>query len=331
MFENWLNWTISSQASIRGRFKDYYVGSSEPKCENIVKNFKKVVMGKVKYNEVEYKKEVEKIYGKNLEVVSRYKGLDKPILVKDQYGIMRLPNARQVLNNRPTIKMALNKTEYFMNQLREAHPEIAKQITPVSEYEAMKKKMLFDTKYGLVSMTPDGLIHGSAPMAKSAVDRKDYMRKQLLDLYDNQYDFIITSTDRHQGRNILVCPIHGKVSIDSCHIFSGCGCPKCNHGWTKSDHLYIVRLYSKDESFYKLGITGLKNGKPRRYKDYEKLGYCIEEIKLLKFESWEVCRDKETELKRIIKNHLYTPKHWEWKTSKECFKGDLLEIIIKEL
>lgn len=288
-------------------------------------------MGKVKYNEETYKKEVEKIYGKNLEVVGRYKSLEQPILVKDKYGIMRLPKARQVLNNRPTIKMALNKTEYFMNQLREAHPEIAKQITPVSEYEAMKKKMLFDTKYGLVSMTPDGLIHGSAPMAKSAVDRKDYMRKQLLDLYDNQYDFIINTTDRHNGRNTLVCPIHGKVSIDADHLFSGCGCPKCNHGWEKSDHLYVVRLYSDDESFYKLGITGLKNGKPRRYKDYEKLGYCVEEIKLLKFESWEVCRDKETELKRIIRNYLYTPKCWNFETSTECFKEDLLEIIIKEL
>ena len=44
-----------------------------------------------------------------------------------------------------------------------------------------------------------------------------------------------------------------------------------------------------------------------------------------------MCRDKETELKRIIRNYLYTPKNWDWETSTECFKEDLLEIIIKEL
>lgn len=288
-------------------------------------------MGKIKYNEEKYIKEVEELYNGEFEVVSRYKGLDEPILVKNKYGVMRLPKASQVLNNRPTIKMALNKTEYFMNQLRESYPETAKIITPVSEYVAMKTKMLFDTKYGLVSISPDALIHGHVPMAKSAVDRKDYMRKQLLDLYDNKYDFIITSTNRHEGRNILVCPVHGEVSIDSCHIFSGCGCPKCNHNWEKSDHLYIIRLYSNDESFYKLGITSLQNGVPRRYRDYKRLGYNVEEIKLIKFDNWEMCKDKETKLKRIIKNYLYTPKHWDCNSSTECFKENLLEILINEL
>lgn len=288
-------------------------------------------MGKIKYNEDSFKKEVKTFHGNSLEVVSRYKGLNNPVLVKNKYGVMCVKQARQILNYTPNIQAALNKTEYFMNQLVDVQPEIAKLVKPASEYETARKKMLFDTKYGLVSVTPDSLMRGNIPSVKSAVNKKEYMRNQLLILYDYKYDFIITSTDRHQGRNILVCPIHGEVSIDADHLFSGCGCPKCNHGWEKSDHLYIVRLYSNDESFYKLGITGLKDGKPRRYKDYERLGYCVEELKLLKFENWEVCRDKETELKRIIRNYLYTPKNWDWETSTECFKEDLLEIIIKEL
>lgn len=288
-------------------------------------------MGKIKYNEENYIKEVQACHGDSLEVVSRYKGLDKPILVKDKYGVMRLPTARQLLNNRPGIQTALNKTEYFMNQLRDVYPEIADYVNPVSEYESMKKKMLFDTKYGLISSTPDKLIHGFFPSIKSAVNKKDYMKKQLLILYDYKYDFIINTTDRHNGRNILICPVHGEVSIDADHLFSGCGCPKCNHGWTKSDCLYIIRLYSEEESFYKLGITYLKDGVPRRYGDYENLGYKVEQIKLMKFESWEVCREKETKLKRIIKNNLYTPKNWTNNSSTECFSKDLLEIIINEL
>lgn len=185
-------------------------------------------MGKFKSNEVEYKKEVETMYNGEIEVVSRFKSLTEPILVKDQYGVMSLPRASQVLKNRPGIKAALNKTEYFMNQLREAYPKIAEMVSPASEYKAMKKKMLFNTKYGLVSVFPDSLIHGNSPNVRSAVNRKDYMRNQLLDLYDYKYDFIVDSTDRHNGRITLICPIHGKILIDSDHIFSGHGCPKCN-------------------------------------------------------------------------------------------------------
>ena len=36
----------------------------------------------MKYNEYEYKKKVKGIYGDQLEVVGRFKGLNKPILVK---------------------------------------------------------------------------------------------------------------------------------------------------------------------------------------------------------------------------------------------------------
>lgn len=36
-----------------------------------------------------------------------------------------------------------------MGMLRVEHSEIAKLVTPVSEYELMKKKMLFNTKYGV--------------------------------------------------------------------------------------------------------------------------------------------------------------------------------------
>lgn len=187
-------------------------------------------MGKIKYNEDNFKKQVDQRFNGEIEVVSRFKGIDKPILVKNKYGIMRVKQARQILNYTPNIQAALNKTEYFMNQLTEIHPDIAKMIKPMSEYETAKEKMIFDTKYGLVSVAPDKLMQGHIPSIKSAINKKEYMRKQLLTLYDYKYDFIITSTDRHKGRNILVCPVHGQVSIDSCHIFSGCGCPKCNHG-----------------------------------------------------------------------------------------------------
>ena len=262
-----------------------------------------------KYSEVEFKNEVNRIYNGEIEVVGRYKSISQPILVKDRYGVMSLPKASQILLNKPGIKAALNPTEYFMNQLKEVYPEIAEEVRPASEYKTMKQKMLFDTKFGLVSINPDALIHGHKPNVRSAINRKEYMRNQLLYLYDNKYDFIIDSTDRHSGRIRLICPIHGEVSVDSCHIFSGCGCPKCNESMKKSDHLYVIRLFSNSETFYKLGITYLNNDTPRRFKDYKKLGYQIEVLKLIKFDTYELCHEKEVKLKRLIRKNLYYPKN----------------------
>lgn len=282
-------------------------------------------------NEVEYKQKVDSLYNGEIEVVGRYKGLSFPILIKDKYGILKLDCASFLLKNRPTIKAALNKTDYFFNQLKEKYPDIAKKLKPASEYEAMKKEMLFETQFGLVKTTPDALMSGHEPTVRKAVDRKQYMKNQLLFLYENKYDFIINSTDRHNGKCTLICPIHGEVLIDNDYIFSGCGCIECNRNWQKSDTLYIIKLSNDIESFYKLGITYIKNNKPRRYKDYEKMGYKVEQLYLKTFESYEECFDKEFKLKQLIKSNLYQPKIWDSNVATECFDKELLQIVVDNL
>ena len=166
-------------------------------------------------NEVEFKTKLASLYNGEVEIVGRYKSLAQPILVKDQYGLMRIPKASQVLLNRPGIKVALNKTLYFMKMLYAKQPDIAKLITPESEYETMKNKMLFNTKFGLVSISPDALLAGHMPNVRSAVNRKEYMYNQLRLLYNEKYDFKICSTDRKIGKCILICPIHGEVEVDN--------------------------------------------------------------------------------------------------------------------
>lgn len=286
----------------------------------------------MKLNEVEFKKEVAKLYDGEIKIVSKYKGLSYPILVEDKYGILSIPKARAVLKNRPTIKSALNKTEYFMGMLRVEHPEIAELITPASEYEAMKKKMLFNTRYGLVSVNPDNLIHGHVPTIRVAVNRKEYFKNQLLFLYDNKYDFEINSTDRHEGRVTLICPIHGKQSVDSDSIFLGTGCPCCNKFWEKSNTFYLIRLYDEKESFYKLGISYINDkGEVRRFREYKALGYNIDIIQIHTFEDALQCKEFELKLKKIIRPSLYKPNRWEYESSTETFTNDLLPTILENI
>lgn len=289
-------------------------------------------MGKIKYTEEEFLKEVDTLYNGSIEVVGRYKGMAQPLLCKDKYGIMSLKRADQMLRCKPSIKVALNKTEYFMNQFREAFPENASQLQPASEYVKAKEKMLFNTKYGIVSALPDTLMAGHMPGIQSAIDRKSYFKNQLLEIYGDKYDFEITSTDRHNGRVTLICPIHGPQSIDSDTIFLGGGCPMCNHGWEKSNTFYLIHLYDDDESFYKLGISYRKDGgEIRRYGDYRALKYNIEEIITVDYDDFLKARAIETELKQIIKPFLYTPKRWENNTSTECFTTNIIPTLLDKI
>ena len=286
----------------------------------------------MKLNEEEFKNKVAEEYNGELKIVGKFKGLNFPILVEDKYGILSIPKAGALFRSRPTIKSALNKTEYFMGMLRKEQPEIAELITPASEYVAMKQKMLFNTKYGIVSVNPDNLIHGHIPTIRTAINRKEYFKNQLLFLYDNKYDFIIESTDRHKGRVTLICPVHGKQSIDSDTIFLGTGCPCCNKFWEKSNTFYLIRLYNENESFYKLGISYITDkGDVRRFKDYKILGYNIETIFIHTFEDALICKEFETKLKRLIKPSLYKPIKWEYENSTETFQNELLPIILENI
>lgn len=288
------------------------------------------------FTEEQFLEKVKNVHGNEIEVIGRFKGTTKPILFKTKFGICQYPTARQLYDGktRPSIKCALNKTEYFMAMLKDKYPEIAEKLTPQSEYEAMKNKMLFNTQFGLVSISPDALMAGHMPNIRSAVDRKDYFRKQLEFLYEGKnYTFEINSTNRHEGRVKLICPIHGEQWVDTDGIFLGHGCPECNTGWTKSNVFYLVKLFNDNEEFYKLGISYIDSFSRtvKRFQQYKKMKYNIEVLKLIEFEDFVQCREFETKMKRIIKSSIYLPQNWNKEGTTECFKDEILPTILNEI
>ena len=212
-------------------------------------------MEKKKFKEEEeFKKKVESLYNGEIEVAGKYKGHFNKILVKDKYGVMQT-SPKQLLLYRPDIRSSLNKTSYFMNMLKEKYYDIYQMISPESEYIGMNTKMLFSTNCGLVSILPGELISGHMPNIRSAINRKQYFKNMLKEIYGNKYKFIIDNTDRKKGFNYLICPIHGKVEFDNDNIFTGCGCKKCSTTNATKTLFYLINLKNEKENFYKIGIS----------------------------------------------------------------------------
>lgn len=285
----------------------------------------------MKYNETEFKNLVAKLYNGEIEIVGKFIGLSYPILIKDRYGVLLSQKASLILQYKPTINIALNKTEYAMNMLKDKQPEIYNKIKCVEDYKSMKNIQLFETQFGLVKTSFDALLSGHMPNIRSAIDRKSYFKNQLNLLYDNKYEFKITNTSRHGGKSILVCPIHGEVLIDNDYIFQGKGCPKCNN-ITPSTTFYFIKISFKNFSCYKIGISyRTQNGILRRYTDYKKKGYIIDVIKEIEFNDNLALKQFELGIKKIIKNHLITPPNWDADIATECFSTDLFELVLNQI
>lgn len=285
----------------------------------------------MKCNEIEFKKLVAEKYHGEIKVVGKYLGLAKPLLIENKYGLMKTAHASLILQYEPSILIALNKTEYAMRMLRDKQPEIYSQIECLDEYKTMKTNILFKTVFGVVKTSFDMLLSGHMPTIRSAVDRKEYFRNQMKLIYGDLYDFKITTTSRHGGKSILVCPIHGEVIVDNDYLFMGVGCPKCK-GTRPSTTFYLIKLTYKNFQCHKIGISYRKeNGSLRRYDDYLKKHYGIEVIKERDFSDLLELKQYELKIKQLIKPYLITPPNWDNKTSTECFTEDLLDIVLEQI
>lgn len=284
----------------------------------------------MKYSESEFKEKVAELYGSELKIVSKYISIHKPIYVEDKYGVLKVSKAGYILNYKPGIKLAVNKTLYAMNMVKNKYPNIYNSIEIIGEYISMKTLTLFKTKFGIVKTTFDALLSGHMPNIRSAIDRKSYFKNQLMFLYDGLYDFKVENTSRHGGKSILICPIHGEVVIDNDYIFSGRGCPKCNN-ITPSDAFYFIRLKKDNFECNKIGISYRSKGTIRRYNDYKKMGYDIEVIKEIDFKDFLELKSFESKIKKIIKDFTITPPIWPNNSSTECFTNDLSTVVLNNI
>lgn len=292
--------------------------------------------------EEQFKEEVALKFKNSIKIVGRFKSIRSPILIEDKYGIRKIPRAEQLIYGYYTFKVpfisnALNKTEYFMRILEEKHPKLAKKLIPYSEYVKSTEKMLFKTKYGIVSVTPGTLMdRGVFPSHLAAINRLEYTKAQANEVHNNFYKYDKVKTSKRKSTKVVItCPIHGDFTQGwDNHINKKCGCPKCSiiNNLSKSYlkthkgdgfYMYIVKFTSYDnmESFWKVGYTGYGNlGR------FEKIPYSIESVNFYRFESCEKALTEEQKAHSILSDIKYKPKMF-FNGFSECYNEDPLHYL----
>lgn len=210
-------------------------------------------------------------------------------------------------------------------------------IEILEERKGYHTPILCRNKYGLVKISPDHLLKGSAGSLKSAVDKTSYMIEQFKEKHNDFYSYpnYIYCGNRCLGK--IECPIHGEFEqLTDVHLM-GSGCTSCSfldtdrvNGYSRGGFitkskgrecaLYLIRLFNDTENFYKIGITS--HSTERRIKKSSDIKYDFEI--LLEYKSFDAGHiwDLEKTYLREYKHYHYLPKIY-FKGISECFSSDL--------
>lgn len=175
----------------------------------------------------------------------------------------------------------------------------------------------------------------------------EYHLKLACEIHKNVYDYSNISenyTTLHQ-KYFIGCPKHGLFEQTLvAHVHQKAGCPKCfgekRHGfnlekWAENStghiaSLYLIRIFSNDESFLKIGIT--YESIERRFCRLKPTGYSYEVLAQISIpdKGGRAIAIIETELHNACREFSYKPKI-AFKGQGECYKLNNLQEILNTI
>jgi len=214
--------------------------------------------------------------------------------------------------------------------------------------KSSKKDYVFvEGPYGEHEVRICSLRKGGIPTIQTSVDKNEHFRLQATEIHGDLYNYDKTNYINKRTKVIINCPEHGNFYQGPSEHLKGRGCPKCGYnkiglsrrdgvcGWGLSDwknlaydsnrfdnfKLYIIKCFSEDETFIKIGRTFLTLG--NRFRSSTALPYSyilIEQV----IGSADYIFNLEWDIKRILKSFSYKPKN-KFNGMHECYSLNALE------
>ena len=232
----------------------------------------------------------------------------------------------------PSIKAAVNKTQYFKMMMREKFPDYIFDFIIVGEYIDWYTKIKIFTTNGYCEMMVSNLLAGKKPNIRSAICKTTYFINVVNKIHNFKYDYTDSVYKYDEGNLIINCPIHGDFKqTPNTHIHGG-GCMTCGlevsgydnwlSGCQKKGNraiFYIIRCWNDIEEFYKVGVT--RQTMDKRFASKNQLPYNYEIVQTISGtcqKVWDFEHYIKRELNRL--NLHYSPKIYFGGSITECFK-----------
>lgn len=279
------------------------------------------------------------------------------VYVVDSDGIIYNSNLRHLKNGVfPSVKTALDKNKWLEVRINKIHGN-KYDCSKINYITSRINVELICEIHGSFFITPNAIVSKKSGCPKCSTDNSANVRANTNDIFieksnhihNNRYDYSECNYNRQEDILNIGCPDHGIFTQTAKDHMRGHGCPKCGinkiskarsenpTGWKLSEwiktaetsnefsgfKLYIIRCYSTDEEFIKIGRTFKEVSK--RFRTNDMLPYDYETITTIIDNPYHVFK-LESKLKRICKQFRYLPTK-QFSGQYECFTPDCLELL----
>lgn len=207
-----------------------------------------------------------------LEIVDDFKGMREHILVKNKYGILKTTPINLLNCKRLNIFNAIDRADYTLKEIKYENHNLYPLIKSI---RVEKSKYYLNTVYGEIVSDHTSLLKMNKLSILSATNPSEFWIRRNKDIrkdFEN-IDYSSAIWESNSVKVRLRCKIHDYAYTQrpSHHTAGIQGCPHCmhqtimynennfkNHESFFKKHcsfLYIIRLRSTTEDFYKVGIT----------------------------------------------------------------------------
>ncbi len=285
-------------------------------------------------------------------VVGHYKCDSCKIDVVDHLNVIMQPMAGALLRNSvPTIRIAKNKTEYFIAQSRLIHGDFYS-YSKVDWVSDTVKVIITCPIHGDFEQVPNSHKSGTGcyycgrvkTISKQTQKFTDFLNKAR-EVHGDKYEYFEDEFTNSSNKTKIKCIKHDHIfhQTPNNHL-AGQNCSLCgretltqkqrdiniepwtHHGWVEkakrskyfdSFKVYVIRCWNEDETFYKIGRSF--NKIKQRFKSIA-MPYDYEVIKCIEHEDGlEICRIEHESL-RLNKANKYVPKI-KFGGGNECFSN----------
>lgn len=296
----------------------------------------------------QFLKDLDRVHpDRDWEVIGTYVHNKTPILLRDEYGDCLIPPVNILQKSKPSVKTAVNKTEYTINKFKEVWGD--RYDYSKFEYKGARVKSIIVCRvHG--KFIQDANMHlsgcGCLKCANESISSRvrsnteEFIKKAQEKYGVEKYTYECSDYDTATTNIKINCPTHGIFEQTPNRFLNGQICPKCKykegdthrcyHNLKKERNnsiLYIIRCYDENESFLKIGVTS--RSIKARFSCSDDLPYNFEVLREFRYPNIEVSDGIETYLLKITKPVNYTPSKsfsgWT-ECRQEYIKNHLLEL-----
>lgn len=253
------------------------------------------------------------------------------VRVRNEYGECIVQLYSLLKGSKPTIATAINKTEYFTNQLKKLQPD----VILLSEYKGCLSKVKIRTKHGDCICIATALLKGKPVSIDVAINKSEYFISLAREIHGDRYNYSNLKYINAASKVTITCKKHGDFEQDAATHLKGKGCIKCAYinmsgGWynnhrnlQKPSNMYIINFRGNGENFLKFGIAINLNSRIGAISNECKGRYNITIVKVIKG-TVEYCSKLESRFRRMIDlistRYIKYEPEIPFQGKHECFK-----------